>query len=93
MATAMPWQAVRPDEDDRQTAIDGDRRDRGEDRRDRVLAGVEPAGKHGDQGMRGEPDGEIGKRRRDQVQVGLGDLAAAEQDLDDWLARRSRSAR
>ena len=50
---AIPCRPYGPDEDDCETAIDGHGRDRGEDRRHRVLAGIEPAGKHGDPGMRG----------------------------------------
>ncbi len=59
--------------------------DRGDDRRDRVLARVEPSGEDRDQRVRGQPDREERQCRCDQVEVRLGDLAAPEQDLDHRL--------
>ena len=49
IARAMPAEPERTDEHDRQGRVDGHRGDRREDRRERVLAGVERPGQDGDQ--------------------------------------------
>ena len=84
--------AERSDEDDRERAVDGHRADRGDDRRERVLARVERPGEDRDQRVRGQPDQEGDQRRGDEVEVRLADLAAAEQDLDDRRADGPRPA-
>ena len=58
IASAMPGRPNGPTSDDRQRAVDDHRADRGEDRRDRVLPGVERPGQHGDQRVGGQADEE-----------------------------------
>ena len=80
-------QAERPDEDDRQGRVDRDRDDRGEDRGERVLAGVERAGQDGDQRVGGEPDQEREQGRRGQRRGPPGLAAVAEQERHGLVRR------
>ncbi len=89
MASAIPGSPKWTDQDDGQRAVDDDRPDRGPDRSDRVLAGIERPGEDGDHRVRRQPDEERGQGHRDDVEVGWADPAAAEQDLDDRLASHS----
>ena len=67
MARAMPGRPERPDQDDGEGRVDDDGQDRREDRRQRVLAGVERAGQDGDQGVRDEADQEREQGGRGQL--------------------------
>ena len=89
IASPMPGSPSGPTQDDRQGRVDDDRDDRRGDRRPRVLLGVEGAGQHGDQRVRGQPDQQRSERRRRQLDGRRRDLAVCRTGASTTSLRRT----